>query len=120
MKKIQFSISNIDNVHPKVNSKERLQELLRLIAEFTIENNLYREENKFHNFTRKELATITRYLRAGISSLYSDCPTAIDGYCFLYKPNIPDGLVKIISDDYSNPKWTFWKNKDGTIEFEYS
>ena len=110
MTKIQFTISDMDNIK----SNNHLDTLIGLIAEFTIENNLYRKEDEFYDFTRKELVTITRYLK----NENLDWPTITHGYCFLNEPNIPEGLIKLLDNNDGNPKWIFWKNDDGTIEFE--
>jgi len=80
------------------------------IGKWAIENKLYRHENTFYDFSEAELKKINRRVLRGMPY------PVTSGYTFV-DPDDEVAFVRLIFGGCT-PKWTVWKEKDGTYDYE--
>lgn len=88
-----------------------IEDLVKQLAQYCIDHNLYRRGNDFYNFSDYTLDQINMNNTYDDEEIFFD-----DGYMFLDEPHGKTGLVRLNAGPM-NPKWCFWE-KDGKLQVE--
>lgn len=102
---------NMDRPYPNMSDAENIAHnaLIEYIANQCINNNQYRVGNEFHYLDVPNLNRM--FFRA------MPCLRLMEAYCFLDENGGNEGMIRLILKDGCNPKYSFWVNEKGDIEY---
>jgi hypothetical protein len=104
----EYKIEHMKKLAEEMGMKEwkKIDELLRILANYCKAKNFYRKENEFHDFTNDEVSVINIY-SVGKSKVRIN-----GGYMFLDDDGGKEGMIRLYPNDGCNPKWSFWDEKE--------
>lgn len=81
---------------------------IEYVSKKCVNNNWYRLDNEFHEFTHEDLMEINEIIDIkGVK--------IVQGWCFLHKARGREGLLRLIDNQGCNPKFSF--RVDGKVTF---
>ena len=105
---------NLDGPYCNMSNEENTAHntLIEYIANQCINENLYRVGNEFHYL---DVANLNRMSFSGMPHLM-----LVEAYCFLDENGGNEGMIRLVGNDMSNPKYSFWLNDKGEICYSHA